>query len=194
MPPEQKSEEPTNQIPNWVHSGSLEKVDPDEKLIAIIKRHPFGIIVLYIEFAIGIAAGLALIAFLLPSFTDTSNGTTFWWLKVATYIVIGLLFVVLIVATIIYRQSMLVLTDKTITQVLQEGLINRKVSQLAFTDIEDVTANRRGIFATILNFGTLYVETAGAQENFDFKYCPNPDHYAKLILEGRQHFIERGSE
>lgn len=169
---------------------SLEKVDPDEKLLAVIRKHPFGIIKLYFEAGVGLAAVVLLIVYLLPSMIDReANPEVYNLLGLLAVSIMVIMALILIVATFIYRQSKIVLTDKTITQTLQLSLFSKKTSQLAVSSIEDVTAKKSGVFATILDFGNLLVETAGEQENFHFEYCPIPDHYAKLILETRQQFM-----
>jgi hypothetical protein len=176
--------------------ASMYKIDADETLLATIYRHPFGIVSLYVQVLLGVAAAGGLIVFLLPTFISREEQPNLYnLLGVAGLLIVGFLIVVLLIATVIYNQSKLVVTDKTITQILQEGLFNRRISQLSVSNIEDVTANRSGLFQSILNYGTLYVETAGEQENFHFAYCPNPDHFAKVILEARQAYVEQnGSE
>lgn len=178
--------------PQQVNHHTLERVDSDEQLLAIIKRHPFGIIKIYAMMILGIGAAGSLVYYLLPNFfVREENPEIYSAIAIIAGVVIALLVVILVVATIVYTQSKLVVTDKTITQTLQIGLFNRKVSQLAVSNIEDVTANKNGFFPTILNFGKLFVETAGEQENFHFEYCPDADHYAKLILETRQQFMTK---
>ncbi len=105
----------------------------------------------------------------------------------------ALIFIVLV--TRIYKYNQLIVSDKNVTQVLQIGLFSRKVSELSMANVEDVTAEQHGIFPTIFNYGTLKIETAGEQNNFIFIYCPNPNAYAKAILDSRLQFIsEEGSE
>jgi uncharacterized membrane protein YdbT with pleckstrin-like domain len=127
--------------------------------------------------------------FVIPSLVDLSASQSAILLAVALFVV-GLVVLGLLVATVIYRQSHILITDKNITQVLQKGLFNRQMSQLSFANVEDVTSIKKGIFATMFNFGTLKIETAGEQEHFIFEYCPNPNEYAKQILEAREQFIE----
>ena len=64
---------------------------------------------------------------------------------VAVIIIVFLIFL-LAVATVIYRRNKLVVTSETITQTLQLGLFNKKISQLAVSNIEDVTAQKSGFF------------------------------------------------
>lgn len=165
----------------------IEYVDDDEMLLGTIHKHPFGIIMVYFQTILGILISLVLAFMLLPSVTEQESAfaaaTGFGMLAVTFAAVI------MVIATIIYRQSRIVITDKNITQVLQGGLFNRKVSQLTMANVEDVTALQHGIFSTVLDFGELRVETAGEQENFVFTFCPRPGYYAKIILEAREKFI-----
>jgi len=110
---------------------------------------------------------------------------------VGVFGLIALILVVifLILATWIYNRSLLIVTTRNVTLINQVGLFNRKVSELAMTNIEDVTAQKKGIFQTIFNFGTLVVETAGEQNNFVYTYCTNPNVAAKIILDARESFL-----
>lgn len=169
---------------------SLHQVDSDEKLLAVIKRHPFGIIKLYFQVIAALLGAGGLLYFVLPgAFAPDDYPGLYTIIGVAAVIVVILMVGITIIATIIYNLSQLVITDKTITQTIQVGLFSKKTSQLAVSSVEDVTANKNGFFPTIFNYGRLLVETAGEQENFHFDYCPHADHYAKLILETRQQFM-----
>lgn len=175
-------------------TGKIESLANHETLIADIRRHPFGLFLLYAQVFVALALSLGLIVVLLPSLSDFINVSSATvnaiasvvWLLV---IVLGLLFTVL--ATRIYRGNQLIVSDKNVTQVLQIGLFDRKVSELSLGNVEDVTAQQRGIFPTIFNYGILRIETAGEQNNFTFTYCPNPNAYAKALLDARMAFIER---
>ena len=58
-------------------------------------------------------------------------------------------------------------------------------------NVEDVTSEQGGIFPTIFNYGVLKVETAGEQNNFIFKYCPNPNAYAKALQDARAAYFAK---
>lgn len=170
------------------HFPTIDTIDDDEVLLGTIFKHPFGIVTVYVQAIFGIVVSLALAYFLLPSVMENKDSA----LAIATtFAVFAVLFAVVImtVATIIYRQSHIVITDKNITQVLQGGLFQRKVSQLTMANVEDVTSEQKGIFASLFDFGILKIETAGEQANFHFSYCPRPSYYAKIILEAREKFI-----
>jgi uncharacterized membrane protein YdbT with pleckstrin-like domain len=103
----------------------------------------------------------------------------------------ALVFFILFLATYIYRQSMLIVTDKSLIQIMQRGLFVRKVSRLSMSNVEDVSAEQRGILPTIFNYGTLTIQTAGERENFLFPYCPSPNLYADRVLDARQAYANR---
>jgi uncharacterized membrane protein YdbT with pleckstrin-like domain len=192
MPPE--TTPPTIQTPPPETPGpildttakSMEEIDHDERLISIIHRHFFGIFIIYVQTFAALALGIGLIYFLLPNFVDRSETEVYRVIGLVAGAIIVLMTIILVIATIIYYSSRLILTDKNITQVLQIGIFNRKVSQLAVTNVEDVTATKQGVFSTFLNYGVLNIETAGEQINFIFNYCPRPDFYARQILEARE--------
>jgi hypothetical protein len=173
-------------------TGKVEGLTSDETMVADVRRHPFGLFLLYIQIFVGLGLALLLCGVFLPSLSDTLGVDIGTLNSIAAaftlfVIVFGLIFLVL--ATRIYKGNQLIITDKNVTQVLQIGLFDRKVSELSMANVEDVTAQQRGIFPTLFNFGTLRIETAGEQNNFIFTYCPNPNAYAKAILDSRLAFI-----
>jgi uncharacterized membrane protein YdbT with pleckstrin-like domain len=73
---------------------------------------------------------------------------------------------------------------------MQKTLFNRKVSRLSMSNVEDVNEEQRGIIASIFNYGTLTVQTAGTEDNFIFTMCPNPAQLADKIIEARQAYAK----
>lgn len=176
--------------PKQDYGMSLSKIDDDEELLAVIKRHPFGIVKLYFQVIAALLGAGGVLYFALPgAFAPEDYPMLYSIIGIAAVVIVIFMVLITIVATIIYNISELVITDKTITQTIQNGIFSRKTSQLAMSSVEDVTANKDGVFPTIFNYGRLLIETAGEQENFHFEYCPHADHYAKLILEARQQFM-----
>lgn len=156
----------------------------------VIRRHPFGLVALYLQVIFGLLVALGLIFFLLPTLLSGDIKTqAIQWLSVFTIVAFALSAIFLLIATAVYRQNRWVVTDDSITQILQVGLFNRQTAELSMANIEDVSAEQRGIIATALGFGTLKAETAGEKSNFHFLYCPNPNMYAKIILDARERYI-----
>jgi hypothetical protein len=126
-------------------------------------------------------------------FTDLSTQTN-RAIVGGTIFALAMLIFVLFVATYVYRQSRLLITDRSLVQVMQRSLFIRKVSRLSISNVEDVSAEQRGILPTILNYGTLIIQTAGELDNFIFPTCPDPNKYAHIIIEARQAYAQKLEE
>jgi hypothetical protein len=174
------------------NTSGIEEIDPDEQKLCQIRKHPFGLFSVYAEIIIGFLAVLVVIYFFLPTMLPNASKSEINGFIAAGGLVFAVIaWVGLTAFTFIYRGSYLIVTDRNVTQVLQQGLFNRKVSELSLGNVEDVNAQRQGFFATIFNFGKLNVETAGEAENFVFQFCPKPNYYGKVILDARRAFTEK---
>lgn len=188
---------PPNQSPSDVPSPTAadeEIIDPSipagSTQQITIRRHPFGIVALYLQAIFGVGLALGLIFFLVPGLVTADNKAPIMHsLSLVSVGIIALTVLFLLLATFIYNQNRWIVTDDSITQFTQIGLFRRQNSQLSMANIEDVTAEQVGILAELFGFGTLKCETAGEHSNFHFLYCPRPSKYAKIILDARERFI-----
>lgn len=169
----------------------LDTLQPGEHLVTVIHKHLFGIILLYLEAVFGVAALFSLIFIITPDIFNELSPSTYNLIMAGIVLAVSLLTLVLLIATYVYRQNKLLVTDKSIVQVIQNGLFIRKVSRLSMSSVEDVSVEQNGFLPTIFNYGTLTIETAGEQRNFVFPFCPNPNKYAEQILEARQKFSQQ---
>lgn len=170
--------------------GRVEDINADEVKVADIRRHFFGLFIIYLQVVLGVGLSLGLIVFLLPDVIG-SSATLNAGLSLLSLVFIGMGLIFMVLATKIYNANQLIVTDIHVTQVLQIGLFSRKVSELTMENVEDVTSEQGGVFPTIFNYGTLKVETAGEQNNFVFKYCPNPNAYAKALQDARAAYFAK---
>lgn len=204
MPPEnQTPQPPAHQPPNHLPSsmmppinmslpsglkGSEDLLEPGEQLVVIVRKHPIGIVGIYIEALVGLLAIFGLFLVITPSFFTGLSNQAYRILVAIIVFGLAVLILFLFVATYVYRQSRLLVTDRSLVQILQKSLFIRKISRLSMSNVEDVTAEERGILSTILNYGTIVVQTAGTLDNFIFPYCPTPAKYADQIIEARQRY------
>jgi hypothetical protein len=93
-----------------------------------------------------------------------------------------LLFTLLAVFTLYYLNVHVVSEDR-IVDIDQVGLLRHVISELNIETIEDVTSSTTGLLGNLLDYGTVYVQTAGATERFEFENVPHPGTINKLILE-----------
>lgn len=161
---------------------------PPEQIVVSVRKHLFGLVVIYVEALLGFVALFGLFLLIAPQLAHGNRSQIYAIGSLVFIVLLVATGVVLALATIVYTRSQLVVTHTNITQVNQVGLFNRKISQLSLGDVEDVSAQQKGIFASIFKYGTIFVETAGEQANFNFDFCPNPNYVAKQISDCEQAF------
>jgi hypothetical protein len=187
--PQQPAADPT-MVDGHKVSNPLESMQPGERVICEIKRHPIGIIGIYFSLATAVAL-VAIVGYgfgpQIATTMDTNRLYGYVTLVLLVIAVLGGLFA--FVAHIVYWGNRWIVTDDSVTQVIQNSLFNKQSSQLSMGNLEDITAEKNGIIQHLFNYGVLKCETAGAQKSkFHFLYCPNPDYYAKCILDAREKF------
>ncbi len=175
-------------------TGRVEQINHDETKVADVRRHPIGLFFIYIQafFALGLAMVLIFgflgdaLGFIGQEGSSGAQAVAYLFAAISA----GLVILYLLLATRIYLASQLIVTNDNVTQVMQVGLFDRKVSEISMENVEDVTAQQKGILPTIFNYGRLHIETAGEQNNYNFIYCPNPNAYAKAIQDARVTFLK----
>lgn len=153
-----------------------------EKIILLLRRHPF-IILVKIAF-------WAVVAILPPIFYLIFKevlGNIFSSELLAPIIVLFTstyyLYVWLFVfhSFVDYYLDVWIVTNERIINIEQKGLFARIVSEQRLYRVQDITSELKGIFPTMLNFGTVYVQTAAEKQRFIFKQIPDPYNVARKI-------------
>ena len=157
---------------------------PDEKIILIQRRHKI-VLLLKIIFII-IWGGGSLLFFVITTriFADFLWNYPYHyllWLGIIVYLLFIWLYFLLVWTD--YYLDVWIVTDKRIINIELKSLFARTVSEQKLYRIQDVTSELKGFFSTILDFGTVYVQTAGEKERFIFKQIPNPYGVARKILK-----------
>ena len=162
---------------------------PTENIIFQIRRHPIGILAVYIISAIVLIA-LAIVAFgVAPKYiTSYSSSQVLGIAAVGYFIFLTLIVGFVYIAHVVYWDNSWTLSDESLAQVSRTSLFDKQSSHLSLGNLQDVTATQDSILQHLFKYGTLSVETAGEKSKFTFTYCPNPDVYAQHILEARERF------
>lgn len=82
-----------------------------------------------------------------------------------------------------YYLDVLIITDKRIFDIDQRGLFRRTSSSFRLDRVQNITVEMKGIIQTLLDFGTVHIETAGENENFIATYVAKPYNIKKIINE-----------
>ncbi|MBL7078265.1 hypothetical protein ISS42_01230 [Candidatus Shapirobacteria bacterium] len=90
--------------------------------------------------------------------------------------------------------SVNIITDERIVDIDFISLIYKRVSDAEIVNIEDVTYKMGGVMGTMLDYGTIYVQTAAEIREFEFESVPHPALVAKVLqrlrLEEKQEELE----
>lgn len=171
-------------------ANELIVMQPGEKVVSVIIRHPIGIIAVYVMIIIVLVVIAASVFAIGPSLTVdarsreniTKAGSIVFLISLIVFAAFGA------IAHIVYWGNKWIVTSDSITQISRFSLFFRESSQLGMNHIEDVTAEQNGIFPHLFNYGTLKAETAGERSKFVLMFCPNPNFYATAILDAREEY------
>jgi len=161
-------------------TNSFDGEENGERVILLLRRHPFFIIIQLIFLAF---------LFLIPAIA----GAVFLPFLSAHNILSLFLFVfsiwcLFIWSTAFYTLTMYTLdvwivTDRRIIDSAQHGFFSRTISELHMSRIQDISVQTRGVIQTFLKFGDLHVQTAGTEERFNFSQVPHPEKVKDEIMK-----------
>lgn len=171
--------------------------DENEELVWEIRKHPFGLFIIYFT---GAAISAIIFSFLVlgPMLFDKDFLGLSIELGAVRPVAIGLGFLLTVgglvgtaIGAYLYQANVVLITSEKIAQLLYTSLFNRKISQLSIGDVQDVSVQQKGIFARLFNYGTLVVETAGEQNNYIFTYTPQPYETGKAIVGAHEENLKK---
>jgi uncharacterized membrane protein YdbT with pleckstrin-like domain len=177
-------EDPQPHRPQTHSDSTLTVMQEGERVIFNLKRHPVGLMLVYLSALVVIGAVTALVFGVLPGLGGEDQNTNIGIAVLVLVVVLALIYS--LVATVVYWGNQWIVTSDSLTQITQTGLFHKESSQLSLENLEDVTAEQNGILTHIFGYGRLKVETAGERSKFSFNYCPDPNYYAQQILAARE--------
>ena len=90
-----------------------------------------------------------------------------------------------------YYLDVLIITDKRVFTIEQLGFFKRVSSSFRIDRIQNTTIHQRGIIQTLLNFGTIRLETAGEGEDFVGTWIAKPYDLKIFLNELHDTAVER---
>lgn len=96
-------------------------------------------------------------------------------------LIIALIAAVTVISMYVYTLSYFTLDQDGITVVRWTTLFHNQKTTTEWSDIEDVSAVKSGIFAQLLPFGTINVQTAGTLQNIRMTFTPDSDYWLEVI-------------
>lgn len=156
---------------------------PDEKIYAFIRRHWFAYMpwVLIVAIFVILPIIFLVIDYSLEGAEAMQGRAAYLVIIISIYYLFVLAF--FITTWISFYLDVTIITNRRLVDIEQQGLFNRKISEQSLLRVQDVSARVNGIFQTFLNYGTVLVETAGDEPNFELQNVPQPDKVALTISD-----------
>jgi hypothetical protein len=146
----------------------------DETVVLVLRAHPItqlgwiftSLIILFLPlffniFLINYLSGLQIFFINL-----------FWYVFLFSYIFLNILN---------YLFNVGIVTNRRIIDVDFHQILYKEVTASSISKIEDVTVKSAGFIPSFFNYGNLFVQTAGEEQNIEFLNIPNPTEAASVI-------------
>lgn len=164
-------------LPAGVSFGEAEK---GEKIILLLRAH-WVTMVSWILVALGLLLAPLFIVPLVSTmgFSGFSAGTglvvvLFWYLGTLTYTFLNFLY---------WYFNVYIVTNERIIDVDWYSVVVRKVSSAPLAKIQDVSAIQVGVLSGVFDYGSVQIQTAAEEENFEFAAVPHPQSVVKQLEE-----------
>lgn len=74
-----------------------------------------------------------------------------------------------------------IVTNKRVIDIDFHAIIYKETTEADLGKIEDITAKSGGYFASLFNFGDVFIQTAGTEVNIEFLKIPRPSEVVNII-------------
>lgn len=130
----------------------------------------------------GILYGLNLLPSDIEGFVR-NNMSAFYFLACAWLLVVWTSF---FVAWTNYHLDVFIVTSERIIDIDQVGLFARDVAEARLENIQDVRIETIGVLASIINFGNIHIQSAGATKEFTAQHIHKPQEIRGAITKLRR--------
>lgn len=145
-----------------------------EELVRIVRKYP---LVFFWQIVTSAFFIIAPFFFLYPLFHWSSWGVVIFFVAVCIGVLIALRIV------IVYSLNVFIITSDRIIDIDQRGFFDRTVSETTYDKIQDVSFRIKGIGQTILHYGSVIIQTAGAQANIELDGVREPSRIQQIIID-----------
>ncbi len=165
-----------------------------ERILLVVRRHWFNILSQFftVFLMIGILAGSYFyLPLFFPSLQEQLPASLFVFME---SLFAMLIWIILFLVWIDYYFDVWIITNYRVVNIEQKGLFNREVSELELEKIQDITTEVIGIIPTFLNYGDVFMQTAGETERFCFRNVPDPYDIKDLVMNLQKAKLRQKSE
>jgi len=76
-----------------------------------------------------------------------------------------------------------IVTDERVIDIDFPSILYRDISSTKIDRVQDISVKMSGFFRSLLNYGDVYIQTAGEEREFVFEAVPQPEKVIKILNE-----------
>ncbi|HCR81711.1 MAG: hypothetical protein UX28_C0001G0073 [Candidatus Pacebacteria bacterium GW2011_GWA1_46_10] len=156
---------------------SFDTQTSDEQIILLLRPHPITllkqVVIITVAVVLPLLSGSSFFTSFLP-------GSYILGLNLGWYL---LTFSYALATFLIWFYSVFIITDERVIDVDFVSLLFKDVSSAKIDVIQDISSKTGGFLASVLDYGTVYIQTAGEQREIQFENIPHPARVAALLNE-----------
>ncbi len=152
----------------------FETQNDQEEVILVLRAHPITQIGWIINSFIFLIVFI-LLNFFLPSFLSPTQ------IFFADIFGLAVIFSYVFFNFLSWFFNLGIVTNQRIVDVDFHAVIYKEVTETVFAKVEDVTDKSAGFFASIFDYGNVFIQTAGTEINIEFINIPKPSDVVKII-------------
>lgn len=159
----------------------FESQEDEEQIVLLLRQHP----ITNLPWILGGITMLLAPIFVFPifSFLNPLPNMPFSFSFVFTIFWYCLTFSMVFVNYLHWFFNVYLVTNERIVDIDFNNLVHRELSSTRVSKVQDVTYKVSGVIRSIFDYGDVFVQTAGTEENFDFEAVPRPQLVVKKIGE-----------
>jgi hypothetical protein len=167
-----------------INLNALPNALPNETVVLFLRRHWIDLVRIFTFSGV-----LFVLPVVVGTLIELSNPNliahVFWGPALVAILVAYLLVILVLTLTEVtdYWLDVWIVTTERIINTEQQGLFNRVVSEVYLHQIQDITSEQKGLVATFLTYGDVFIQTAAERERFQFKNIDNPED-VKVAISG----------
>jgi uncharacterized membrane protein YdbT with pleckstrin-like domain len=153
-----------------------------EQIIMVVRRHWFNVLqnlLSVLIMAAFLVTSFFYLPLLFPTLSQNAGSGLFLFGETVFAMVIWIVFFLILID---YYFDVWIVTTRRIINVEQKGLFSREVSELKLEKIQDISTEVLGVIPTFLNYGDVFIQTAGEQERFLFRRVPDPYRIKDVVM------------
>jgi len=163
-----------------------------ENILLLVRKHWFflwPLTVLWTLYAVAPAVILYLVLGLIGVRDDLKS---YYWIPIGIWVAYWLYRILF--NWYRYHNDIWVISNQRIIDSYKANPFNLRLNTADLVNVQDISVNRKGVFATILHFGDVLLATAGTEDKpFIISGVPDPEHIQLLIDNERDRERMRAS-